>query len=86
MEKVKSIKSIKSIRRLKNFFDTWVLAKDTPQGGEPQGGELHIITPDGKTLISMSIATKADAAKAKKLTLLALSDGELTENTSIKKY
>lgn len=75
------MEKVKIIRRLKNFFDTWVLAKDTPQGGE-----LHIITPDGKTLISMRIATKADAAKAKKLTLLALSDGELTENTSIKKY
>lgn len=57
--------------KIKNFFDTWVLAKDKPKG------ELCISAPGGKIAITVDIASEADAAKFKKLVSLVLdSDDE----------
>ena len=55
----------------KHIFDTWIRPKDEPT--KPKG-ELYVTTPDGKTTITVDITNSRDAAKAKQLVNLALSN------------
>ena len=50
--------------------DTYVLPKDATDTRSTSEGMLYMQTPDGKTVITISISNKHDEVKAKKLVSL----------------
>lgn len=54
--------------------DTYVLPKDATDTRSTSEGMLYMQTPDGKTVITISISNRRDEIKAKKLVSLALGE------------
>ena len=66
----RSAKTVKETAR--TIKDTYVLPKDVTDTKPASEGMLYMQTPDGKTVITISISNKYDEIKAKKLVSLAL--------------
>ena len=68
----RSAKTVKETAR--TIKDTYVLPKDVTDTKPASEGMLYMQTPDGKTVITISISNKYDEIKAKKLVSLALGE------------
>ncbi|MEE0857722.1 MAG: hypothetical protein U0L58_10570 [Ruminococcus sp.] len=69
----RSSKAVKETAR--TIKDTYVLPKDgTDMTRNASEGMLYMQTPDGKTVITISISNRRDEIKAKKLVSLALGE------------
>lgn len=73
----RSSKAVKETAR--TIKDTYVLPKDVTDTKPASEGMLYMQTPDGKTVITISISNKYDEIKAKKLVSLALNTDEDVE-------
>lgn len=70
----RAAKTVKETAR--TIKDTYVLPKDITDTRNASEGMLYMQTPDGKTAITISISTRQDERKAKKLVEIALGDHE----------
>lgn len=68
----RSAKTVKETAR--TIKDTYVLPKDVTDTKPASEGMLYMQTPDGKTVITISISNRRDEIKAKKLVSLALGE------------
>lgn len=68
----RSAKTVKETARA--IKDTYVLPKDVTDTRNASEGMLYMQTPDGKTVITISISNRHDEIKAKKLVSLALGE------------